>query len=129
MQMKKSTPVIIVDAIEPVLPFWDGLGFAVTVSVPEGDRMGFAILARDAVEIMYQSKASVEKDAPGMAQGSFPSRTNLFIEVEGLAEVMAKVERAPVVIPERRTSYGAHEYGVRAPCGTVVLFAEMEGEK
>ena len=128
MLMQKSTPVIIVDDIEPVLPFWDGLSFAVTVSVPEGDRIGFAILAHDAVEIMYQSKASIEKDVPGMAQGPL-SRTNLFIEVEQLAEVMAKVEHAPVVVPERHTFYGAHEYGVRAPCGTVVLFAEMEGEK
>ena len=123
---RKATPVIFVEAIEPVLAFWTALGFEATVQVPEGDQLGFVILARGEIEIMYQSRASVAKDVPALAVEPFGSRTNLFVEVDDLAEVMAKLESAPVVVPERRTFYGAHEIGVRAPCGTVVIFAEME---
>ncbi len=36
--VRRVTPVLIVDAIEPVLPFWARLGVAKTVEVPDGDR-------------------------------------------------------------------------------------------
>jgi hypothetical protein len=39
--IRKSTPVLFVDAIEPSLAFWrDRLGFSVTVEVPHGDTLG-----------------------------------------------------------------------------------------
>ena len=127
--MKKLTPVIFVDHIEPVLPFWtERLGFTATVEVPEGDNLGFVILARDNVELMYQSRASVTKDVPAMATEPFVSRTNLFIEVESLQEFLPRLEGLPVTVPQRTTFYGALEFGVRAPCGTNVVLAEFQGQ-
>ena len=128
MKLKKSTPVIHVEQIEPMLPFWTRLGFEATLQIPEGDHLGFVILVRDGIEVMYQSRASVANDVAALAAEPFGSRTNLFMEVEDLAGFMELVRGAPVVVPERRTFYGAHEFGVRAPCGTVVAFAEMEGQ-
>jgi len=56
--MKKLTPVLYVDAIEPCLPFWvDRLGFSKTVEVPHENAIGFVILARDGLELMYQTWA------------------------------------------------------------------------
>ena len=61
-------PIIAVDAIEPCLPFWtDRLGFALTVQVPHEDRLGFVILVKDGFEVMYQSRASLDADVPGVA--------------------------------------------------------------
>ncbi|MFW6078722.1 MAG: hypothetical protein ACODAE_03825, partial [Gemmatimonadota bacterium] len=79
--VKKITPLLYVEEIEPVLPFWvDRLGFEVTAEVPEGDRLGFVILARDGEEVMYQTRASVESDLPALADS--PMRGSiLFIEV------------------------------------------------
>ena len=63
VQFRKLSPVLIGDAIEPCLPFWmERLGFAKVVEVPEGDRLGFVILTKDGVEVMYQSRESVRKD-------------------------------------------------------------------
>ncbi|MGE0352832.1 MAG: VOC family protein [Gemmatimonadales bacterium] len=126
MQFRKSTPVIFVDEIEPVLPFWKRLGFEPTASVPQDDKLGFAILARDGVEVMYQSRASVAADIPALAAEPFASRVNLFMEVSDIAEIIELLKDADIVVPERTTFYGAHEIGVRAPEGTIVVFAEME---
>ena len=127
--MKKLTPVIFVDRIEPALPFWtERLGFTATVEVPEGDSLGFVILARDSIEVMYQSRASVTNDVPAMAAEPFVSRTNLFIEVENLQEFLPRLEGLPVTVPKRTTFYGALEFGVRAPCGTNVVLAEFQGQ-
>ena len=58
--IKKLTPVLYVEEIEPCLDLWvNRLGFARTVEVPEGDKLGFVTLAKDGVEVMYQSRASV----------------------------------------------------------------------
>ncbi|HUP61024.1 MAG TPA: hypothetical protein VNA69_11450 [Thermoanaerobaculia bacterium] len=43
----KITPVLIVPAIEPVLPLWESIGFTRTAEVPHGDRLGFVILLVD----------------------------------------------------------------------------------
>ena len=126
MTMKKLTPVVLVEEIEPCLPFWtERLGFQKTVEVPEGDRLGFVILVKDGVEVMYQSRASVEKDVPELAKGDLRSTTGLFIEVTGLEEIIERLKGVEVVVPVRTTFYGAREFGVREPGGSVVVFAEF----
>ena len=124
--MKKLTPVIPVEEIEPCLPFWtERLGFTKTVEVPEGAKLGFVILAKDGVEVMYQSRASIEKDIPALGSGVGRTGTGLFIEVTGLDDIIARMKGVEVVVPERKTFYGAREYGVREPGGSVVVFAEF----
>lgn len=127
VQMLKLTPVIYVEEVEPCLAFWtERLGFDRTIEVPEGNRLGFAAVQSGTVEVMYQSRASVEGDVPPLAEGPFHKSGVLFVQVEDLNEVMRRLEGVEVVVPERTTFYGAREYGVRAPCGTVVVFAEFE---
>lgn len=128
--MKKLTPVILVNEIEPCLSFWtDRLGFQATVTVPEGDKIGFVILVNGAVEVMYQSRASVARDVPALAAEPFGSRSHLFIEVESLKEFIPRVQGADIIIPPRKTFYGSDEIGVRAPCGTTVILAEFPREE
>ena len=124
--MQSLTPVLIVDAIEPCLGFWENLGFEVTVKVPDGDVLGFVILNSGPVEVMYQTRASVAKDVPSLA--GFPSSSSLYIHVTNIDEVIAAVAGAPVLIPKRTTFYGATEYGVREPGGNAVSFSEVSAD-
>ena len=123
--MKKLTPVLYVEAIEPCLPFWvERLGFTKTVEVPAGDDLGFVVLVKDAVEVMLQSRASVEGDVPALATGPFTATgVALYLEVADLAEVRDALRGSDVLDPERTTLYGATEIWVRAPGGFVVAFA------
>lgn len=125
--MKKLTPVLLVDAIEPCLPFWTGrLGFEKTVEVPEGGAAGFVILVKGAVEVMLQSRASVRADLPALASGPFASDgVGLYLEVDDLGPILEAVRGCEIVVPDRRTAYGAREVGVRAPGGFFVLFAQQ----
>jgi uncharacterized glyoxalase superfamily protein PhnB len=120
--MKKLTANLIVDAIEPCLAFWvERLGFATTVEVPDGDRLGFVILRRDAVELMLQTRASLAKDVPTISDG--PYRSVLYIDVTDLAALRVALEGWPLVVPERETFYGAHELIVADPAGNHIFFA------
>lgn len=131
--MKKVTPIITVDEIEPCLPFWtEGLGFEVTATVPHEDKVGFAMLQGGAVELMYQSRASVAADlGPAGVQAGFENlpadmatgMATLFLEVESIDAILPGLEGATVVVPRRQTFYGMDEIFVMAPCGTLVGFA------
>ena len=122
--IKKLSPVIMVDAIEPCIPFWERLGFAKTAEVPEGDRLGFVILAKDGVEVMYQTFESVEHDAPGLLAGTRGHGPALFIEVGDIEAVDKALSGLEIVVPRRKTFYGMDEIGVREPGGHVVMFAQ-----
>jgi len=124
---RKLTPVLIVDAIEPCLPFWtERLGFTAVATVPHGDAIGFVILVKDGVELMYQTRASVAEDnaASVPAAGTATDTTGLFFEVEDIEAVAAAVADLELVVPRRRTFYGMDEVGVREPGGRVVMFAQ-----
>ncbi len=133
--MNKATPLLTVDHIEPCLPFWrDRLGFEVTATVPHDDEIGFAMLQKGGVELMYQSRASIEADlgrsgAPAGLGGELATGTAaLFIEVEQLDDVVSALGDTEVVVPRRQTFYGMDEIFVRPPCGTLVGFAARSEE-
>jgi hypothetical protein len=90
MNVKRITPVLLVQEIEPLIPFWvDGLGFTRAVEVPDGNKIGFVIFQKGSVEVMYQTYASVEKDAPpSMGAEARKGPTYLYIEVDNLDAVL-----------------------------------------
>jgi uncharacterized glyoxalase superfamily protein PhnB len=126
VMVKKLTPVLFVKEIEPVLPFWmEGLGFTKTAEVPEGNKLGFVILEKNGVEVMYQTYASVDKDMPAIAGDVRKGPTFLYVQVDSLESVKAAVKRAEVYMPERKTFYGSTEIGVKDPAGHFITFAEF----
>ncbi len=126
--VRKLTPVLVVEEIEPCLPFWvERLGFKRTVEVPEGTRLGFVILEKDGIEVMYQSRASVEQDVPALAAGPQGHSVALYVEVSDVGAVERAMQGIKAVVPRRKTFYGMDEIGVREPGGRVVIFAQPVG--
>ena len=123
--MKKLSPVLVVDQIEPVLPLWDALGFSRTAEVPHDNRLGFVILQNGPVEVMYQSVDSVRADLPRALDRPF-GLAAVFIEVENLDAIAARVPGTTDVIEQRRkTFYGSTEMIVRDAAGHMITFAQM----
>ena len=123
--VKKITTVLAVESVEPSLDFWTKkLGFECTVTVPHEDKLGFAILVKDNVEVMLQSVASILADL-GANTGEVNGRSAaLFIEVADLAAVEQSLAGYPIEMPRRTTFYGMHEIGIREPGGHFVVFAQ-----
>lgn len=124
--VKKITPVLFVAEIEPCVKFWtEQLGFQKTVEVPEGNKLGFVILVKGSLELMYQSYASADKDSPATGQVARKGPTFLYIEVDDLDAMKPALKGAEVVIPERTTFYGAREIGIKDPAGHYLTFAQF----
>jgi uncharacterized glyoxalase superfamily protein PhnB len=123
IEVKSVAPILIVEAIEPVLPFWvGGLGFAVITTVPEASPYVFAIVARDGAQIMLQTRASASEDLKvdiGAGGGGV-----VYISVAALDPVIAALgEAADIVVARRTTFYGADEIFVRDPGGNLIGLA------
>ena len=125
--IKKLAPVLIVDRIEPLLPLWDALGFQRTAEVPHGDALAFVILARDGIEIMYQTRASVGADEPQVLGGANPlGAAALFIEVDDVDAMARALPAGTDVVNARRTTfYGSTETIFRDGAGNLITLAQM----
>lgn len=128
--VKKATPVLVVDDVAPCAEFWEKLGFIRTAEVPHGETLGFVMLDRGEVQLMYQSTESVKADNPAMGEllGGDGSRVALFVEVDDLDATERAVKGAPVLMQRRTTFYGMNEFGVQDPGGHAIIFAQPVAE-
>jgi hypothetical protein len=125
--MNSLAPVLVVDEIEPAIPFWEALGFERTMEAREGERLGFLGLQAGDVQIMYQSVESARSDVPALAEAP-RGGTSLFIVVDDLDAVIEGLGDADYVMRRRTAFYGADEVVVREPGGNFVTFAQFEPE-
>lgn len=127
--MEKITPVLYVESIESCLRFWvDALGFSKTAEVPEGDKLGFVILTMGNIEIMLQSFASLDKDIPNLGKEMRGAPSVLYIEVKNITEVETKLKDYEIIVPKRKTFYGASEIFYRTPGGHIIGFAQQKAD-
>lgn len=119
----KISSVLFMDAIEPSIEFWKRLGFEVTVTVPEGDKLGFVILQNGSAEVMLQSNESARKDVGELAARLETMKSALFVEVDDFDDLLQRIEGVPVSMPVRTTFYGMKEIAVTEPGGHHVCFA------
>lgn len=130
MNVKRITPVLLVNEIEPEIPFWiDRLGFTKTIEVPDGNKIGFAAFQKGSAEVMYQTYSSVEKDAPaGMSAEARKGPTYLYIEVDNLDDVLMALKEVKKVMPERTAFYGMREFAIQDPAGHFITFAQQASQ-
>jgi uncharacterized glyoxalase superfamily protein PhnB len=130
--VRKLTPVLVVERIEPVIAFWNQLDIKPTVQVPAADgHLAFAIFAAEGVELMYQTAVSVREDLVASASDAKafrpePQQATLYVEVSKIADVERRLAGERLVMPRRKTFYGATEMAYTDPAGNIVVFAERD---
>jgi uncharacterized glyoxalase superfamily protein PhnB len=125
MNVKRITPVLFVNEIEPILTFWvDHLGFTRTIEVPHGDKLGFVALQKGATEVMYQTFSSLGDDMPLILEAAKKGPTFLYVEVDDLDAVLAALKDSKILQPERTAFYGMREVGFQDPGGHYITFAQ-----
>jgi uncharacterized glyoxalase superfamily protein PhnB len=126
MNIKKITAVLFVPEVEPCVKFWvDRFGFQKTAEVPEGGKIGFAMLQKGNAELMYQSYASADKDVTNIAQQVRKGPTFLYVEVDSLEDTISAIKGSEVYMPVRDTFYGSKEIGIKDPAGHYITFAQF----
>jgi hypothetical protein len=116
-----------VERVEPSLQFWtERLGFRITVQVPEGNQIGFAILASGTTSVMYQTHSGMRAAADhSLATAAAQGPTFLFVEVPEIVRIVDAMRGADVVVPLHTSAYGAQELIIREPGGHLIIFSQL----
>lgn len=127
---KKLTANFMTDDVKATCAFYtDVLGFMVYSEVPDKFDPAisqFAILGRDDVTIMVQSRRTLIEDAPALSGAAIGASMTFFIDVEDVeALAAALVGKAEIVNPLHDTWYHTREIYFKDPNGYIFCLAQQ----
>ena len=137
----KITTNLMVGSVNETLDFYEGvLGFSLVLGVPEGSRrivttreddtpLGFAIIRRDDVELMLQSRKSLSEELPSFGEQSIGGSITIYIQVADAGKLYEDIrDRVTIVKDLHTTFYGTEQFYIRDCNGYVLTFAGQQKE-
>jgi uncharacterized glyoxalase superfamily protein PhnB len=137
MALKKLTHNLMVEDVNRTVEFYQEVfGFEFVMGVIEEiqeirtsyqkDRLlDYAMMKCGDVEIMFQAKRSLSETLPVLKDKEIGGTLTLYIEVEGVQELYARIkDKVKVVNDLHTTFYGMQEFYVQDCNGYIVTFAE-----
>lgn len=127
MKYQKLTPNLVVQDVAASIEFYRNvLGFERGMVVPEKAPYVFASVTSGTVEIFFNDKKAVREEFPALAEGSIGGTLTLFLEVDGIEEILSRVEKSGsrIVMPLKTQFYGMREFAFEDPEGWIITIAE-----
>jgi uncharacterized glyoxalase superfamily protein PhnB len=124
--LKKLTPNLMVEDVAQTIAFYqDVLGFASLTTVPDEPPFVFAIMQRDGVEIMFQSRPSLSENVPALAGVPIGASQSFYVEVEDVELLYQLIQgKAEIVVDMHTTWYGTREFYFRDINGYIFGFSQ-----
>ncbi|MGZ9165996.1 MAG: VOC family protein [Anaerolineales bacterium] len=124
--LKKLTPNLMVEDVSQTLAFYqDILGFEAVLTLPETAPFDFAIVQRDGVELMFQSRQRFSGNVPALAGSVIGASQTFYIEVTGLTDLYEQLrDKVEIVAHLHTTFYGTQEMYFRDINGYILSFSE-----
>ena len=126
ISLKKLTPNIMVEDVNRTIEFYkELLNFELLTTVPEEGQFAWAMMKRDEVEIMFQSRTSLEEEIPALQQKEIGGALTFYIQVEDLKELYTRLKENVTIIQDTHpTFYGAQEFAIQDCNGFILIFSE-----
>ena len=127
MKFQKLTPNLVVRDVTANMEFYRSvLGFEAAIKVPDDPPYVFGSVTSGGVEIFFNDRKAVAEDYPPLGARPAGGALTLFMEVEGIEEVLAAVQKsgAKVVMPLKQQFYGMREFAFEDPEGWIITIAE-----
>jgi len=127
MKFQKLTPNLVVRDVAASMNFYQTvLGFQTAITVPEQAPYVFGSVTNGAVELFFNDQKAVAADYPALGAKPIGGALTLFIEVEGIEEVLAAVQKSEVKItmPLKTQFYGMREFAFQDLEGWEITIAE-----
>jgi len=124
--LKKLTPNLMVENVAETLAFYrERLGFEVVTTLPDQEPFDFAIVKRDGVELMFQSRPSLSDNVPALSGSPIGASQTFYIEVTGIRDLYESLrEKVEIVVDFHTTFYGTQEFYFRDLNGYILSFSE-----
>ena len=137
--MNKLSPNLMVKDVKETVEFYqNNLGFKLIMAVPETQdgilseipkdkNVVYALVKNGNVEIMFQTEKSFKEAVPALANALVGASCTLYIELENLENLYARIKDRVEVVKELFTTwYGMKEFYIRDNNGYILTFAEAK---
>ena len=127
MKFQKLTPNLVVRDVAASMEFYRSvLGFQPAMKVPDQPPYVFGSVTSGGVEIFFNDQKAVAEDYPELGAKPIGGALTLFVEVEGIEQILAAVQksRAKITMPLKDQFYGMREFAFEDPEGWVITIAE-----
>jgi len=134
--LSKITANLVVPNVSSALEFYERiLGFGLVMAVPAGSQeivtahvadtpLGFAIIQRDDVELMLQSRDSLLHELPALKRQGGGGSITLYIRVVDARALYETIRRKVTILKDLHTTfYGTEEFYILDSSGYVLTFA------
>jgi threonine dehydrogenase-like Zn-dependent dehydrogenase len=126
MKIARAAPVLFVDHVESTRDFFKRAGFELVFEVPAGSAVGFAMLERDGVQVMVETRGNENESAALRALTLESRRAVVFVEVDDLDALVALLGRTEIIVERHATFYKSDEITYQEPGGNIVTFAQFQ---
>ena len=125
MKINRAAAVLFVERVEATRDFFKRVGFVVSVEIPDGGAVGFAMLERDGVHVMVETLDN-DHEPQALRNVTKASRhAALFVEVDELDAVIAALDGEKILVERHKTFYNSDELTYQEPGGHLVTFAQF----
>lgn len=126
MKLESMSPNFMTDHMDEVLDFYVNiLGFTKLMGFPEQAPHSWAMLQRDEITLMFQSRASLAAELPVFENAPTDGNLSLYIKVVDIKSWLEQIgPKVKLVKPLTTTFYGANEFVFADPEGRIISFAE-----
>jgi len=129
MSLNSLTPNLMVNDVEETVEYYtDILGFTLLMTVPETGKLDWAMVKRNDVVIMFQTKKSLSSELPRMAGEKPGGGLTFYIKVDRITEIHEELHNNDVEIISdlESTFYNTIEFSVVDVNGYVLTFSEEQ---
>lgn len=129
MTLNSLTPNLMVNDVEQTIEYYtDILGFTVLMTVPETGKLDWAMVKRNDVVIMFQTKKSLSSELPRLAGEKPGGGLTFYIKVDRITELHEELfnNEVEIISELESTFYNTIEFSVVDLNGYVLTFSEEE---
>lgn len=129
MALNSLTPNLMVNDVEETIEYYlDVLGFTLLMTVPETGKLDWAMVKRNDVVLMFQTKKSLSSELPRMAGEKPGGGLTLYIKVDRITEIHEELfnNEAEIISELESTFYDTIEFSVADLNGYILTFSEEQ---
>tara|TARA_B110000459_G_C16618583_1_gene500291 strand:- start:3084 stop:3476 length:393 start_codon:yes stop_codon:yes gene_type:complete len=129
MKLNSLTPNLMVKDVEETVEYYtDVLGFTLLMTVPEIGKLDWAMVKRNDVVLMFQTKKSLTSGLPRMAGEKPGGGLTFYIKVDRITEIHEELfnNEVEIISDLESTFYNTIEFSVVDVNGYILTFSEEQ---
>lgn len=126
MELQKLVCNLMVEDVNKTVAYYEEvLDYIHVMNLPEFGQWDWALVKRDGIELMFQSKRSMQKEFSVFKNKEISSTTSLYITVDHVKEYYRMLEGKVTMVKELHpTQYGTEEFAFQDCNGYILVYAQ-----